>query len=610
MRILPSNREIPAEIREEIFIAKKAGISTSQIQSLLVVKYGPTAKKWMIKDVYNLISTDRILRNEFQAHDFLFFLQQKRSEDPEFSYEFELDSENRLKHVIWAYPSQKRKYMRFHDTIVYDNTYKCNYFSMPFGVFTGVTNNGLSYCVAGALLRDETRSSFEWLFKSFIRIFVTAPQTILTDNDLAMTDAIRSVLTDNHGTKHGLCIWHMLKNIKSNMTSKLGSNYNTFHSDLMKCLNHYIDRDEFEERWKDIMENGNYVEAKSYLEVLNQWRKRWAPAYLKDYFFADMSSTQRGESMNRLLKNFVDSKTTLTEFLAAFERALDHREEAEHVAAYKELVYPIRQTFQNPIENQAANCLTQYAWKKFSAEWNTKDAYACEEIANDGEIRRFKLSRYERPDIIRLVHYNGRVLSCCCRNLEFAGIVCRHSLAVVVRLSLDQLDPIHFPKRWRKDPPELELAKDYVDFYSSQPQTTTSISSESSGEGSSRIRYARINRLCGEIANKIATDPNKCSDFMLYLEKYLEDLYAVSSDASVSTYTIPPLASSKNPTIINPIKSKAVGRPKKGRIRCEKENIPEVAAKKKRGRPKKNPEESPTRIRSENTSQKRARGNF
>src|SRR6185312_7482376 len=114
---------------------------------------------------------------------------------PEFSYEFELDSNNRLKHVIWVYATQKWQYMCFHDTIVYDDTYKSNYFSMPFGVFTGVTNNGHSYCAAGALLRDETSSSFEWLFEFFIRIFGTAPYTILTDNDLAMSNAIRSVLT-------------------------------------------------------------------------------------------------------------------------------------------------------------------------------------------------------------------------------------------------------------------------------------------------------------------------------------------------------------------------------------------------------------------------------
>ncbi|CAG8752903.1 6195_t:CDS:1, partial [Dentiscutata heterogama] len=75
---------------------------------------------------------------------------------------------------------------------------------MPFGVFTGVTNHGLSYCAASALLYNKTCLSFKWLFEAFIHIFGTVPQTILTDNDLSMADAIHFALTDKYNTKHGL----------------------------------------------------------------------------------------------------------------------------------------------------------------------------------------------------------------------------------------------------------------------------------------------------------------------------------------------------------------------------------------------------------------------
>ncbi|CAG8689726.1 21409_t:CDS:2, partial [Cetraspora pellucida] len=547
MRILLANHEIPDFIKEEILTAKKAGIAIPQIQSLLTIKYRTVVKEWLIKDVYNLVDADCTLRNKFQAHNFLLLFQQKHNNDSEFSYKFVLDKNDWLKHVIWVYAAQKRQYMHFHDTIVYDNTYKSNYFLMPFGVFTGVTNNGLTYCAAGALLRDETSSSFEWLFKAFIHIFGTAPNTILTDNDLAMADAICSVLTN-----------------KSNMTSKLGMKYNIFHTDLMKCLSHYIDKTEFKKQWKCIIENENYAEAQSYLGVLSRWRERWASAYLKDYFFADMLSTQRGESMNSLLKSFVDCKTRLTEFLAAFEHALYFCEEAEHISAYKELVYPIPSDFPNPIENQAAN------------------AYACEEITDDNGVCCFKLSCYERPDVIRRVYYDGKVLACCCHNLEFAGIVCRHSLAVAVHLSLAQLDPVYFPKRWQKDPPELELAKDYVNFYSrTQPQDPGTLASHKSfGEGDSQIRFMRIHQLSGEIANKIAMDPHKCADFTSYFEKYLEALYDADNDL-VSIYENAS-ASPEHPIINNPIKSKAVGRPKKGRIRSKKEKEGRIRCKKEK----------------------------
>ncbi|CAG8464216.1 12500_t:CDS:2 [Cetraspora pellucida] len=224
------------------------------------------------------------------------------------------------------------------------------------------------------------------------------------------------------------------------------------------------------------MENDNYAEAKSYLEALSRWRECWAPVYLKNYFFADMSSTQRGKSMNSLLKGFIDCKTRLTEFLATFEHALNLCEEAEHISAYKKLVYPIPLTFPNPIENQAASCLMWYAWKKFEAEWSAKDAYVCEEITD--------------------------------------------------------YDDVHYP-------PELELAKDYVNFYSrSQSQVPGILASHESS---------------GEIASKIAMDPDKCADFTLYLEKYLEVIYSVDNDLGSTS------ASPELPIINNPIKSKAVG---------------------------------------------------
>ncbi|CAG8499364.1 3858_t:CDS:2, partial [Dentiscutata heterogama] len=166
------------------------------------------------------------------------------------------------------------------------------------------------------------------------------------------------------------------------------------------------------------MKNNNYAKAKSYLEVLSRWHEWWALAYLKDCFFINMLSTQREESINSLLKDFVNCKTRLIEFLEAFEYALDLCKEAEHIFAYKKLVYPILLTFPNLIKNQAASCLT------------------------------------------------------CCYNLEFARIVCHHSLVAAVYLSFAYLDLVHFSKHWQKDQLKLELVKDYVNFYSqSQSQT-------------------------------------------------------------------------------------------------------------------------------------------
>ncbi|CAG8521685.1 5368_t:CDS:2, partial [Dentiscutata heterogama] len=92
-------------------------------------------------------------------------------------------------------------------------------------------------------------------------VVASASQTILTDNDLSIANAIHFALTDKYNTKHSLCIWHMLKNIRSNMTSKIGSKYNEFHANLIKCLDHCIKQSKFEKQWSSIMFNKNYAKA-------------------------------------------------------------------------------------------------------------------------------------------------------------------------------------------------------------------------------------------------------------------------------------------------------------------------------------------------------------
>ncbi|CAG8575958.1 9138_t:CDS:2, partial [Diversispora eburnea] len=244
----------------------------------------------------------------------------------------------------------------------------------------------------------------------------------------------------------------------------------------------------FEEQWSSIMVNDEYAQARSYLDALSKWHEQWALAYLKDYFFADMSSTQRRKSMNKLLKGFLDSKSTLTEFLAAFEQALDAREEAEQISVYKELVYSTCSTSQNPIKNQVANCLTR-----------------------------------------DLTLYVG------------CAMMAIYLLAAITTLN----------------PPELELVKDYINFYSSSQVPGTPSPQESSSENDSQFQYMRIYQLSREIANKISTDPDKCADFMVYLETYLKSLYIVADDIPVLTSI--PQPSLECPIINNSIKSKAVG---------------------------------------------------
>ena len=48
-------------------------------------------------------------------------------------------------------------------------------------------------------------------------------------------------------------------------------------------------------------------------------RRMWVPAYLNQNFFGGMSTTQRSESMNAYVKQHVEYKNSLLDFILHFD---------------------------------------------------------------------------------------------------------------------------------------------------------------------------------------------------------------------------------------------------------------------------------------------------
>jgi len=95
---------------------------------------------------------------------------------------------------------------------------------------------------------------------------------------------------------------------------------------------------------------------------------------------AEMSSTQRGESMNNLMKGYLDASTFMSRFLSAFELALDSRKQSNEYSKYKEYSLNVIYNTSNPFEKQPSTMLTTYAFKKFQDQLVQSSAYKCEEI--------------------------------------------------------------------------------------------------------------------------------------------------------------------------------------------------------------------------------------
>ncbi|CAG8752085.1 protein FAR1-RELATED SEQUENCE 5 [Rhizophagus irregularis DAOM 181602=DAOM 197198] len=229
-----------------------------------------------------------------------------------------------------------------------------------------------------------------------------------------------------------------------------------------------------------------FPEAASYLKTLEKCKEKWVICYNQDVFMGEMSSTQRGESMNNLMKGYMDASTFMSGFLNAFESALDSRRQDVEFIKYKETTLNIIYKTISPFEKQAASILTIYALKKFQEQLLQSSCYKCEEVLVDSEslilqdtglnLKVFHVTRFETSSSERIVEYNllDELFTCTCRYMTFAGIICRHILCVATQLNLDSFSKKMYLLRWCKDPTEVEIMHQYKTFYSLQSHYATS----------------------------------------------------------------------------------------------------------------------------------------
>ncbi|CAB5195400.1 unnamed protein product [Rhizophagus irregularis] len=217
-------------------------------------------------------------------------------------------------------PNQQELWARFHDVILLDTTAKTNRFSMILCVVILVDNHNRSRLAATAIVSDETKDTFSWLFASISKATGgLAPSLLYTDADPAMIAAARSSWP---ATKHHFCLFHIRKNLEKHFLSKYhGEKWKKFFATFCSTRNSRVESI-FEERWTTLL--NEYPDAKNYLQrQLYPCREAWALCFTHRAFNAGIQNTQRVESYNGIIKNNVSGSSSLIELERTIERLLE-----------------------------------------------------------------------------------------------------------------------------------------------------------------------------------------------------------------------------------------------------------------------------------------------
>ncbi|KAI8550675.1 hypothetical protein RHMOL_Rhmol06G0126200 [Rhododendron molle] len=339
-------------------------------------------------------------------------------------------------------------YRYFGDVVTFDTTYRTNKYDMPFAPFTGVNHHMQSIQYGCALLQDETETTFEWLFKTWLDAMGGRPPTsIITDQDLGMKGAIAKVFPN---TRHRLCLWH----IKKKFVEKLSQVYykrSKFKKDMKECIRRTYKEEDFGKRWMPLM-NENGLESNQWLQGLFGIRESWVPVYNRGTFFAGMNTTERSEGINSFFDGFVTHTSNLKEFVVKYEKALNRIVKRENDEDFEsEHKFRIINDHEFLLKH-AGKIYTRNVFNKFKDEWSKVFHYKVENVRNgdgyqsfvvkseDDELEKFEVTLDSQT-------YEGK---CECQQFEFVGILCAHILKVFVRLDIDEI-PEHFIlPRWRQ----------------------------------------------------------------------------------------------------------------------------------------------------------------
>jgi hypothetical protein len=134
-----------------------------------------------------------------------------------------------------------------------------------------------------------------------------------------MAAAIKSVFTK---TIHRLCRWHMMKKYKEEVR-KLYKVHERLKEKLHIVINHPLTP--VDAAWNALVDEYGIHENVA-IDGLWKQRELWIPAYFKKYYCGRMTSTQRSESVNKMVKDsgFTTYMTSLNTFVRKLLQVIQH----------------------------------------------------------------------------------------------------------------------------------------------------------------------------------------------------------------------------------------------------------------------------------------------
>ncbi|XP_050896702.1 protein FAR-RED IMPAIRED RESPONSE 1-like [Lathyrus oleraceus] len=171
-----------------------------------------------------------------------------------------------------------------------------------------------------------------------------------------------------------------------------------------------------------------------------------------------MSTTQRSESIHAFFDGYINSTTSLNQFVKQYDNALRSQAEKEFEADFNSTDTTIPCGSNSSIEKQFQSEFTNAKFKEIQVEFRSKmncsaslnsmeDCFATYHVLEEilvGDIRKERVLKV-------VLNKENHDFKCECSLFEFRGIVCRHVLSVCSQERIVSLPEKYVLKRWKKN---------------------------------------------------------------------------------------------------------------------------------------------------------------
>jgi hypothetical protein len=379
----------------------------------------------------------------------LVFFDKMQAQNSNFFYNWDMDDEGRLKNVCWVDARSRVAYQHFCDAICFDTVYLTYRFAIPLVAFMGINHHGQFVLLGCGLLGDESPDAFSWLFKKWLKCMNDkAPEAIITTHSRPVVKAVSEVFPH---TRHRYNLWHIMKELPE--MSGRAEDKEAISLRMKKVVYDTITAADFEREWVEMINQYN-LQDNQWLTALFEERAKWVPAYVKDTFWAGISTVRRSERLEAFFDGYITPETTIKTFIEQFDTAMKLRSDREAYDDFRSFQQRPQVLSGLLFEEQFANVYTINMFQKFQDQLKQLMNVNCTEVSRNGSIATYTVTVIgkERKFDYRVMYNSAeKEVWCICRSFQFKGILCSHALAVLKQELVMLIPPKYILDRWRKD---------------------------------------------------------------------------------------------------------------------------------------------------------------